>query len=164
MNRTAQLHRCRSLASAFTLNRTAHGHTSALTPTLRGRVDEKFSDDAPIRFECHGGRGGVHRRHGHRSVAIGIPLGSNVAAQTSPPVPVGALVVDPHSHADDDSSPLTRAQEEALGARATAEGIGVRPEVVARRSGRTATAAPAANPAVREHGRARTTGRCSAFT
>ncbi len=84
------------------------------------------------------------------AVAIGIPLGARVTAQTiSAPTPTASVLESaPHSHDDDDSSQLTRTQEEALGARATAEGIGVRPDVVARRSGRTAAAAAVGSPGV----------------
>ncbi len=81
------------------------------------------------------------------AVAIGIPLGSVGSAQVPPAAPL-ASEAPSHSHVGDDSTQLTRAQEDELAARAERDGIGIRPDAVARRSGRVAAASSAINPAV----------------
>ena len=90
------------------------------------------------------------------AVAIELPLGNGAGAQSvtgqNTAVPLASPIDEskPHTHAEDDSSQLTSAQEAILRARVEAEGIGIRPDVVAARNsraGQPAAAAVALNPA-----------------
>ncbi len=81
------------------------------------------------------------------AVAVGMPLGERAIAQTAPPAPPPVDESLPHTHTAIDSSQLTKAEEDALVARVEREGLGIRPDIVARRSGRISAAAAAASPA-----------------
>ncbi len=81
------------------------------------------------------------------AVAVGAPLGTRATAQTvaAAPAPVDESL--PHTHAAIDSSQLTKAEEDALVARVERDGVGIRPDIVARRSGPIIAAAAAASTA-----------------
>ncbi len=81
------------------------------------------------------------------AVAVGMPLGERATAQTIAPLPPPVNESLPHAHTAIDSSQLTKAEEDALVARVEREGLGIRPDIVARRSGRISAAAAAASTA-----------------
>ena len=80
------------------------------------------------------------------AVAVGTLLGERAHAQTAAAVAPPVDESLPHTHGDIDSSQLTKAEEDALVARVEREGIGIRPDIVTRRSGRiSAAAAPSSS-------------------
>ena len=81
------------------------------------------------------------------AVAVGMPLGERATAQTAAPLPPPVDESQPNTHTAIDSSQLTKAEEDALVARVEREGLGIRPDIVGRRSGRISAAAAAASTA-----------------